>query len=107
MFCLTDLDQDFDVKALKYAKNYQSDRYLFRLLNADRPEDHSANGIIRGTDMLPVAVKCNCGRATYHPLLNPRRVDWRPEVIIFERNQNLVNADLIEKRLKKLWINEL
>lgn len=104
MFYLTDFDleRNVDANVAKYAKNYHSDRYLFRLFNQNSPVGHSANGILRCADLTPYAVKCNCGHATYHPLLSHREVDWRPEVVIKEKNKNL-----IEKRFKQLWIREL
>ncbi len=91
-----------EVTDLKYLKNYNSDRYLFRIFNSKQVNGCAANGILRDEDGIPYAVKCNCGHHMYHPVFNGRSVDWRPEVSIKEKNKNL-----IQKKIKELWIREV
>jgi hypothetical protein len=86
----------------KYLKNYKSDRYLFRIFNSKNVNGCAANGILRDEDGIPYAVKCNCGHHTYHPVFNGKNVDWSPEFSIKEKNQNL-----IQRKIKELWIKEI
>jgi hypothetical protein len=96
------METEVEVSNLKYLENYKSDRYLFRILNSKRINACSANGILRDTDGIAYAIKCNCGHYTYHPVFNGKIVDWSPDISIKEKNKNLV-----QKKIKELWIKEL
>lgn len=96
-----------NLKEFKYVRNFKSNRYLFRIYNANRPEGHSANGICRDKEEVPNAVHCNCGK--FHPVVldldshrneyNSQRtkVDWSIE--------DLKLVDLI-KKVKLMWASE-
>ncbi len=86
----------------KFLENYKSDRYLFRVFNSKRVGDCAANGILRDLDEFPFAVSCNCGRKTYHPVINNgTSVAWDKEFTIKSTNKNLV-----QRIVKDLWIKQ-
>lgn len=90
---------DVRIKDLKFLENFKSDRYLFRVYNSKKVNGCAANRILRTEGGDPYAVKCNCGHNTYHPVVDEgKNVDWNPEFLIKEKNQNLVY-----KLIKKLW----
>lgn len=85
----------------RFLENFQSDRYLFRIFNSKRVNGCAANGILRDEDGFPYAVKCNCGHHSYHPVVDNRTVVWDKEFLIKEKNKNLV-----QRRIKDLWIKQ-
>lgn len=100
-----------DVAAKKYLANFSSNRYLFRIYNAKRPEGHAANDILRNEDATPYAVRCNCGK--FHPVVideiyikhNPgskrTKVLWDPEFEITTSKKTEVF-----KMIRLVWLNE-
>ena len=96
-----------NMREFKYIKNFRSNRYLFRIYNANRPEHHSANKIFRDEEELPYAVHCNCGK--FHPVIldidshkdeyNAKRtkIEWLVE------DSNLEN---LIKKVKLMWLKE-
>ena len=97
-------ETDLIKKERRYLKNYNSDRYLFRIFhnpNTKRPEGCSANKILRHKDGIVYAIHCNCGK--YHPVFVITEGSKRHEVgwsIKIESKDEFS----IDKDIKKLWI---
>ena len=72
---------------------------LFRTLNSTKHENHSANKICRSNDGKLIAVRCNCDKRIYHPIMD-NKVYW-------EENILAQNISFLKKfGLKGLWISE-
>lgn len=54
---------------------------LFRALNSTRPEGHSANKVYEDKDESIIAVRCNCGKKKYHPVVKGVGICWKSEII--------------------------
>lgn len=71
------VDSICDVAQVKELKNVSPDRAVFRILNSDikKPKCHAANKILRNAKGDVIAVRCNCGKKTYHPATE-EKVFW-------------------------------
>ena len=58
---------------LTIVKKENPDKKLFEEINANKFGKHSANYIEKDTEGNVLAVKCNCGRKVYHPVLKAEK----------------------------------
>jgi len=76
---------------------------LFKVLNSTKHSNHSANKICRDNNGNIIAVRCNCRRKIYHPIIN-NKVSWKQEII--GKNIPILKKLGLENGLKRLWIFE-
>jgi hypothetical protein len=50
--------------------------WFFKILNSTRLGKHSANRIYEDSNQKVVAVRCNCGKSKYHPVINGLEICW-------------------------------
>jgi len=96
-----------NAKELKYIENFNSNRYLFRIYNANRPEGHSANLILRDDEGFPWAVHCNCGK--HHPVvsdLDSHGDEYTTKRTKVEWGIEEAKKDNLFKRIKKMLAEE-
>jgi len=81
----------------KDSGNFNPDRPLFRELNSNKFGRHSANLICRDDLKKEVAVRCNCGKNTYHKIIVNKtkiEVDWSKSLSKKELNTHTVDEEL-------------
>ena len=57
-------------------RNFRPDFALFSTLNSTKFGNHAANHIYRDDKGRVVAIRCNCGRDSYHSAIN-KVVEWK------------------------------
>ena len=73
---------------------------LFRKLNSTKYSKHSANKICNNKSGEIFAVKCNCDKNTYHPVIDGE-VRWNQNI----KGKNIEELKKLELK-KVLWILE-
>jgi len=61
----------------------EANRLLFNSFNFKRPDGHAASLIVRDEEGVPYAVKCNCKKGVYHPVLRKNGISsvlWEIEI---------------------------
>lgn len=103
------MDYFVDSVVFEQRKVFNPDGFILGDINSQRGREnyfHSANCVCRRSNGEIIAVRCNCGKGTYHPFIKGE-IYWGISISIkIKKNALPFLGDVIYNEIKKKWIEE-